>query len=161
MSTYKFHKIADERSVALSEAWFLKFQLGIESENEAEVEALILAQGYQKVLVTEKPDDPYHYVVTGFEEIDGVLTTKLVRFNPERTDNELLVLAEEMKARRNGLLSASDWTQLPDVSLTTEMKQAWAVYRQALRDITSQEKFPWRIVWPEKPDNQQVETPNE
>lgn len=47
------------------------------------------------------------------------------------------------------LLSSSDWTQLPDVSLAT--KEAWATYRQALRDITAQPGYPFDIVWPVSP----------
>lgn len=45
------------------------------------------------------------------------------------------------RTRRNALLTASDWTQLPDVPLAT--KDAWAVYRQALRDITNQTDPKW------------------
>jgi hypothetical protein len=54
-----------------------------------------------------------------------------------------------VRARRNQLLQASDWTQLPDVPLAT--KEAWAVYRQALRDITEQPD-PFNIVWPTPPN---------
>jgi hypothetical protein len=53
-----------------------------------------------------------------------------------------------VRAQRNALLSASDWTQLPDVPLAT--KEAWAVYRQALRDVTLQSD-PFAIVWPVAP----------
>lgn len=158
---FMFHKIADEQSVALGDVWALKAELGIESQDAAEIEATLLATGYQKVWATEKPDDPYQYVVVGFEEVDGVLSTKLAQFNPAKTDNELLVLAADMKARRNSLLSASDWTQMADVPLGPTEKQAWAVYRQALRDIPAQPKFPWRIVWPEKPDNQSNDSQNQ
>lgn len=28
---------------------------------------------------------------------------------------------------------------------------AWAVYRQALRDLTKQDGFPWSVVWPDMP----------
>lgn len=52
-------------------------------------------------------------------------------------------------AKRATLLVASDWTQLPDVPLET--KNAWAAYRQALRDITDQAGFPFDVVWPESP----------
>ncbi len=54
-----------------------------------------------------------------------------------------------VRSRRAQLLAASDWTQLPDVPLAT--KQAWAAYRQALRDITEQPGFPHSVVWPEPP----------
>lgn len=49
---------------------------------------------------------------------------------------------------RNQLLTESDWTQLPDVPLST--KEAWAAYRQALRDITEQPD-PFNITWPAVP----------
>ena len=49
---------------------------------------------------------------------------------------------------RNELLSACDWTQLPDSPADHE---AWAAYRQALRDVPAQEGFPWDVVWPEMP----------
>ena len=53
-----------------------------------------------------------------------------------------------VRAKRDRLLLASDWTQFPDVPLTT--KEAWAVYRQALRDVTLQQD-PFNIVWPTHP----------
>lgn len=55
-------------------------------------------------------------------------------------------------SRRAELLAASDWTQLPDVPLAT--KQAWADYRQALRDITDQSGYPLEITWPTPPGAQ-------
>jgi hypothetical protein len=57
-------------------------------------------------------------------------------------------LAQEVRQQRNELLAESDWTQLPDSPADHE---AWAAYRQALRDVTSQEGFPWDITWPEAP----------
>jgi hypothetical protein len=53
-----------------------------------------------------------------------------------------------IRARRDALLAPTDWTQLPDVPLAT--KEAWATYRQALRDITNQPD-PTDIVWPTPP----------
>jgi hypothetical protein len=52
----------------------------------------------------------------------------------------------EVRQQRNQLLSACDWTQLPDSPADHE---AWATYRQALRDVTAQEGFPWDVEWPE------------
>lgn len=52
------------------------------------------------------------------------------------------------RARRNALLAASDWTQLPDVPRKT--RAAWAAYRQALRDITAQPD-PHQPQWPAPP----------
>ena len=55
-----------------------------------------------------------------------------------------------VKNQRNILLSESDWTQLPDVQIQT--KQAWATYRQELRDVTSQSGYPFNVIWPTKPE---------
>ena len=55
----------------------------------------------------------------------------------------------KVRSKRNQLLQESDWTQLPDVPIAT--KDAWAVYRQALRDITEQPGFPFDVVWPQPP----------
>jgi hypothetical protein len=55
---------------------------------------------------------------------------------------------ELVRAERNRRLVASDWTQLPDVAFVDQ--QEWAVYRQALRDVTNQQD-PFNIVWPVPP----------
>jgi len=52
--------------------------------------------------------------------------------------------AAEVRAERDSLLAASDWTQLADAVVD---KAAWATYRQALRDIPSQAGFPYNVVW--------------
>ena len=56
--------------------------------------------------------------------------------------------AGQVRADRNVKLTASDWTQIADAPVD---KQAWATYRQALRDVTAQEGFPWTITWPDAP----------
>ena len=55
----------------------------------------------------------------------------------------------EIREIRNFKLAESDWTQLPDVPLAT--KEAWAAYRQALRDVTNQPD-PFTIQWPTMPE---------
>jgi len=47
-------------------------------------------------------------------------------------------------------LANTDWTQLEDSPVN---KQAWAVYRQALRDINKQSDYPHNILWPIPPSN--------
>lgn len=44
-------------------------------------------------------------------------------------------LWEYIRAQRTKLLSASDWTQLPDASITDAEKALWTTYRQQLRDM--------------------------
>jgi hypothetical protein len=58
---------------------------------------------------------------------------------------------DSIRAERNFLLSQSDWTQLADAPLSPEQKQAWTVYRQALRDVPSSFATPEEVVWPTAP----------
>lgn len=57
--------------------------------------------------------------------------------------------AKEIRVQRNQLLVESDWTQVSDAPVD---KQAWATYRQELRDITTQEGFPFEVIFPVKPE---------
>ena len=68
------------------------------------------------------------------------------------TPEEIAALApkpEDIRNQRNRLLAACDWTQVADAPVDAT---AWAAYRQALRDITTQEGFPTSVVWPEEPN---------
>lgn len=56
-------------------------------------------------------------------------------------------------AKRNQLLLESDWTDTSPAQtrFSDTAKSLWAIYRQELRDITSQQGFPWDPIWPTKP----------
>lgn len=59
---------------------------------------------------------------------------------------------EQVRGRRSWLLTNSDWSQLVDVSLTDAEKLDWQDYRQQLREVTLQSRFPMDIEWPIAPD---------
>ena len=65
-------------------------------------------------------------------------------------ENENSIQWQNIRNERNKLLLESDWTQLSDGPLTAEQKTEWSVYRQELRDVTSQSD-PKNIIWPSKP----------
>jgi hypothetical protein len=71
------------------------------------------------------------------------------RWTPIPTRASKLTIVRE---QRNALLAASDWAALPDVPMSVERREAWATYRQALRDITEQAD-PFNIVWPQAPES--------
>ena len=95
------------------------------------------------------PKDATHYR-------NGEFLTKPQQPSPSHKWNDAAFVWEldtnlawiDVRATRSRLLASSDWTQLPDVPLST--KEAWAAYRQALRDITNQTD-PFNIVWPVAP----------
>ena len=103
-----------------------------------------------------------YYVITVWKPYDHA-TEKLVSAAPHLYDGMCCLVdvepltAEELQARvdtqwqvvrtqRNQILKDSDWTQLSDSPVD---KAAWALYRQALRDIT-QQPDPFNITWPKQ-----------
>lgn len=63
----------------------------------------------------------------------------------------MTVAVSNVKAERDRLLAATDWVVTKAQETQTEIPQAWATYRQQLRDISAQPNFPYNIVWPAKP----------
>ena len=55
---------------------------------------------------------------------------------------------EDLRIRRNQLLTESDWTQSRDVFLSND--EEWKTYRQQLRDLPKNTD-PMNPVWPTKP----------
>lgn len=61
---------------------------------------------------------------------------------------------EKIRKRRDMLLARCDWTQGPDTPLSETTRQAWADYRQALRDLTETVDVN-APTWPLDPDGKQ------
>ena len=57
--------------------------------------------------------------------------------------------AAEVRAERTSKLAATDWSQAVDTP--QGIKDKYATYRQALRDVPSQAGFPWTVTWPDAP----------
>jgi hypothetical protein len=57
--------------------------------------------------------------------------------------------AKAVRADRNKRLTDTDWTQLADAPVNSV---AWSNYRQALRDVPSQDGFPFNVNWPAQPE---------
>ena len=61
---------------------------------------------------------------------------------------------ESVRSERDRLLTACDFTQMPDSPLNESQKNAWKTYRQDLRDITTKPLFstePESVIFPTKP----------
>lgn len=83
-----------------------------------------------------------------FVNNEWVQVWEIVEATAEEVSEKLTMLSNDIRRSRNDLLTQSDWTQVADAPVD---KQAWATYRQALRDITQQTSFPFDIVWPNAP----------
>jgi len=58
---------------------------------------------------------------------------------------------ESVRRQRNGRLFMTDWTQVADSPLSSEKKLEYQTYRTVLRNVPSQEGFPWSVIWPVEP----------
>ena len=74
-------------------------------------------------------------------------------YSDEIYNNFITLKKEEIVVERNTLLLSSDWTELPSAfQRLGESKVAeWQLYRQQLRDITTQEGYPFNVIWPTQP----------
>jgi hypothetical protein len=61
--------------------------------------------------------------------------------------------ASSIRAERNQKLAETDWVVTASLEKEQEIPSDWKIYRQALRDITEQQGFPFDIVWPSEPSN--------
>ena len=130
------------------------------------------------VVVTAPPELTGLYTKTarnGVVEVDGVWQTAWVEedmfetyFEEDENGEERVITKEaqeaeyqagldrikEMQARkkRDLLLNASDWHSTRAYETSSPMANEWVTYRQALRDVTEQDGFPNKIVWPETPE---------
>jgi hypothetical protein len=87
----------------------------------------------------------------GVEQMDGKWYTK---YSVADLDDEGIAAkdaeqAKSVREQRNQKLKDSDWTQVADAPVD---QAAWAAYRQVLRDIPSQQEFPWDVQWPTQPE---------
>ena len=96
------------------------------------------------VLTDDNVSDLTHYFS------GGVFVLKPPKGN-DKLNEEALRLLREM---RQNELSDTDWTQLPDASLTSSVKTKWQKYRAAMRDLPA--AYPdiidiKEVVFPSKP----------
>ncbi len=116
--------------------------------------------GTQYWLPEDTHETPARYMTELGALPDGALLEQPE--NPAPTAAELAVLVRTERDRR---ITACDWVITRSLeqaslnganSLTEEEYTAWVAYRQALRDLPSQEGFPWdgggeETPWPIKP----------
>jgi hypothetical protein len=86
----------------------------------------------------------------GVEQTGGKWYTKWSVMDMDQEAKDALDTTQALAVRkqRDEKLAECDWTQVEDAPVD---KAAWATYRQALRDVTAQEGFPWTITWPDAP----------
>lgn len=69
-------------------------------------------------------------------------------YSPSVANADTAQQFDYVRVVRDRELAATDWTQLPDAPCDRE---AWAEYRQALRDLPEQNDDPKLIIFPNRP----------
>ena len=85
---------------------------------------------------------------------DHVSTKRVVELTEWEVNQKSERKWGSVRAKRDQLLSQSDWTQVADAPGD---KAAWATYRQALRDLPASGSDPDVLTWPTSPDAPVVE----
>lgn len=107
---------------------------------------------YARVTPTDVPYVPhtqnFSEGMPSFSDDRWMQTWVISDATPEQIAQRVADQWSQVRAQRNVRLSACDWTQLADATVDAA---AWAVYRQALRDLPQTQTDPFSIVWPVAP----------
>lgn len=88
-------------------------------------------------------------IKAGLLEDLAIVDCRLSAFQIQAIHSILGISHDEVVRKcRNEMLTDSDWAMFSDSPLTELSKATWATYRQALRDVTTQDGFPWTVQWP-------------
>lgn len=106
--------------------------------------------------VFKKVESPLNYAsVKAYKDEEGniqIIQDDEIQAYIDKEPERLKARALRMlKHTRNRKLLESDWTQLPNATLSGAMKYNWETYRQALRDLPRNTEDPNNPVWPTPP----------
>lgn len=105
-------------------------------------------------LTLDKLIDPGYFkkIVINYELVENEVFQRRILVDKEGKElaDSIRIFWIDLRLERDQLLRDSDWTQVLDAPITTEERQAWAFYRQQLRDLTSNADYN-NITWPVNP----------
>lgn len=121
-------------------------------------------RGFWKVVDTDKPSyDASLQKIVSEQIVDlenrevkivwnvVALSESELELNQNLQQAQVFAKWQELRVRRNSLLSYCDWTVMPDSPISTEQRAAWIAYRQQLRDLPQQVSSPENVVFPTPP----------
>lgn len=101
--------------------------------------------------------DPFPFYVS-LENEDSSETYRIIKAQfdsgelvPDEPEIDLDAISAEVRAKRNRILTDTDYLVTPDYPISDVDLEVVKAYRQDLRDISKQNGFPLDVVWPEKP----------
>jgi hypothetical protein len=120
---------------------------------------MILSAGFvSDCLIKLTPNNGFMIDANEFEFSEDNYDKHVIYNNPPDKPDYNRVLGyvpdtqwESVRVEQKYKLEDSDWTVLPDVPMEESLRNQWKVYRQELRDITTQPD-PFNITWPTPPE---------
>ena len=108
---------------------------------------------YTGALVELDDDMDYQCIEAFRDDADDVIRLRT------KSDAALIAKVREsdlafIRTVRDDALRQSDWTRMDDNGLDAATKEAWRVYRQALRDLPQTTSNYKRVTWPSPPDTE-------
>lgn len=94
-------------------------------------------------------DIHFSFLVATKDEEDNITVSLNNLEYTKHIEKQELKKIERIKQKRNKLLLESDWTQLPDVDLTSKTIMEHRVYRQELRDLDISDLD--NVIFPKEP----------
>lgn len=95
--------------------------------------------------------EPYTNYETEWVKGDDLIYREVVVSETPDVNARVAAQSNELRSKRDALLTETDWTQLTDTTMDDEVTVLWQGYRQALRDVPQQQGFPLNVDWPEAP----------
>lgn len=122
---------------------------------DAPEEYLILQKQEGEFILFGEADDSTQYINVESDEIvdKPVKPNDYSEFNwqTKQWEDNAEIAKGNVLSKRQQLLATTDWTDTYSASTRLENYNAWQFYRQQLRDITTQEGYPFNVEWPTQP----------
>ena len=82
------------------------------------------------------------------DDEEGTAADKLAAYKAAKDAEQ----AKSVRSSRDAKLAECDWLVIKALETGTTVATDWAEYRQGLRDVPSQQGFPWNVQWPAQPE---------
>jgi hypothetical protein len=119
-------------------------------------------QGFYETQINTMPTCSIYYDIVSDFTIDSANYNVTQSYSTSSvsqqiTDGRNEHLWNQIREIRTRYLKNTDWTQLPDVNMTTEKVQEYVVFRQQLRSITDDYSEPSQVIWPTIPTSSSLD----
>lgn len=119
-------------------------------------------QGFYETKINTMPTCSIYYDIVSDFTINSTNYSVTQSFSTspvsqQVTDGRNEGLWNQIREIRTRYLKNTDWTQLPDVNLSTDKVQEYVVFRQQLRSITDDYSDPSQVVWPTIPTSSSLD----